>query len=465
MLKNMNLTNVAAACHGELHNCSNPEGVYINGAVIDSRQVEDGFLFVAVKGERVDGHDFVKDLLNGPAACALVEVAPEDCDKPYIVVPSTLIALKEIAAFYRQQLNLKVVGITGSVGKTSTKEMIASVLAQKYNVLKTEGNFNNEIGLPLTIMRIRDEHEVAVLEMGISDFDEMHRLAAIGNPDISVITNIGTCHLENLGDRDGVLRAKTEMFDHLTERGLAILNGEDDKLATVLSVNGKAPVFFGIHPEDATVPLVGYATNVKNLGLDGMQATIHYEDSAFDVHIHVPGIHNVANAVAATCVAKEWGLTDAEIQAGVNAAGTITGRSNLIHADNGLTIIDDCYNANPMSMKEALNILDTASGRKIAVLGDMGELGVNERSLHREVGEHMADLHIDELYAAGELSAEIVAGARSVAPQTTIHAFATRDELLAALTEDVKPGDTVLVKASHFMSFTKIVNDLKALQF
>ena len=163
MLKNMNLTNVAAACHGELHNCSNPDEVYINGAVIDSRQVEDGYLFVAVKGERVDGHDFVVDLLNGPAACALVEVAPQNCDKPYIVVPSTLVALKEIAAFYRQQLDIKVVGITGSVGKTSTKEMIASVLAQKYNVLKTEGNFNNEIGLPLTIMRIRDEHEVAAI--------------------------------------------------------------------------------------------------------------------------------------------------------------------------------------------------------------------------------------------------------------------------------------------------------------
>ncbi|MCR5640904.1 MAG: UDP-N-acetylmuramoyl-tripeptide--D-alanyl-D-alanine ligase [Lachnospiraceae bacterium] len=464
MLKNMNLTNVAAACHGQLQNCDAPDTTYIEGAVTDSRQVQPGYLFVAVKGERVDGHSFVPDLLK-QGAFALVEDAPTEAAGPYIVVPSTLIALKEIAAFYRQQLDIKVVGITGSVGKTSTKEMIASVLAQKYNVLKTEGNFNNEIGLPLTIMRIRDEHEVAVLEMGISDFDEMHRLATIGNPDISVITNIGTCHLENLGDRDGVLRAKTEMFDHLTSRGLAILNGEDDKLATVSQVNGKTPVFFGIDKDAASVPLRGYATDVANLGLDGMQATIHYEDSAFPVHIHVPGIHNVANAVAATCVAKEWGLSDAQIQSGVNAAGTITGRSNLIHADNGLTIIDDCYNANPMSMKEALNILDTAQGRKIAVLGDMGELGVNERALHREVGEHMADLAIDELYTAGELSEEIVAGARERAPQTSIHAFATRDDLLDMLKKDVKPGDTVLVKASHFMSFTKIVNDLKSLEF
>ena len=358
MLKNMNLTNVAAACHGELHNCENPDTTYINGAVIDSRQVESGFLFVAVKGERVDGHDFVPDLLAKGAACALVEVAPKGNVGPYILVPSTLVALKEIAAFYRQQLDITVVGITGSVGKTSTKEMMASVLSQKYNVLKTEGNFNNEIGLPLTIMRIRDEHEVAVLEMGISDFDEMHRLATIGNPDFAVITNIGTCHLENLGDRDGVLRAKTEMFDHLTSRGLAILNGEDDKLATVTSVNGKAPIFFGIDQNAANVPLVGYATDVQNLGLDGMQATLHHCDSTIDVHIHVPGIHNVANAVAAMCVAKELDLSDDEIRSGVNAAGTITGRSNLIHAENGITIIDDCYNANPMSMKEALNILN-----------------------------------------------------------------------------------------------------------
>lgn len=228
----MTIENIAAACEGTFVGDRNLVTKEIAGAVTDSRQIQKDYLFIPIKGARVDGHDFIPQVFEQGALVVLSDHALPEETGPYILVSSTTEAMKKIAAFYRTQLSCKVVGITGSVGKTSTKEMIASVLEQRYKVLKTEGNFNNEIGLPLTIFKIRAKHEVAVLEMGISDFGEMHRLAAMARPDIGVITNIGLCHLENLGTRDGILQAKTEMFDHLQVDGTVILNGDDDKLST-----------------------------------------------------------------------------------------------------------------------------------------------------------------------------------------------------------------------------------------
>ncbi|MCR5654309.1 MAG: UDP-N-acetylmuramoyl-tripeptide--D-alanyl-D-alanine ligase [Lachnospiraceae bacterium] len=463
MLKNMTLTNIAKAVGGTLLGANEPDTTQISGAVIDSRLVKEGFLFFAVKGERVDGHKFVEDVFEKGAACVIVEDVPADPKGPYIQVPSTLQALKDVAAFYRKQLSIPIVGITGSVGKTSTKEMIASVLSQKYNVLKTEGNFNNEIGLPLTILRIREEHEAAVVEMGISDFGEMHRLATIAQPDISVITNIGTCHLEFLGDRDGVLKAKTEMFDHLTERGTAILNGDDDKLATITEVNGKKPFFYGVKKQGNAVAehISAYASNVVGRGLEGITATIHMPEDTFTVHIGLPGMHNVYNAMAAACVGRELSLTAKEIAAGINKATTISGRTNLIRLKQNITLIDDCYNANPVSMKEALDILNLAKGRSIAVLGDMGELGADEKALHRSVGEHFEHLSIDVLFTVGELSKEIAAGAKKVTEKTAIYSFDSKDVMIKELLACISPGDAVLVKASHFMDFPAVVEAVR----
>ena len=362
--------------------------------------------------------------------------------------------MKKIARFYRRSLDIKVIGITGSVGKTSTKEMIASVLAQKYNVLKTEGNFNNEIGLPLTIFKIRDEHEVAVLEMGISDFGEMHRLAEMANPDVCVITNIGLCHLENLIDRDGILKAKTESFEHLTANGMAVLNGDDDKLCTKTEVNGRQTVFYGIG-EGKEI----YATDVEAIGLTGTKAVIHLPDAKFAVEIPIAGEHNVYNALAAVGVARELGLTAEEMKRGIESVQTIGGRSNLIHR-NGLTIIDDCYNANPVSMKASIDVLSKAPGRKIAVLGDMGELGADEKALHYSVGEHFAGKGIDMLFCAGELSREIAEAVKTSSPTTEVYHFITKEELSEVLKEQCKEGDTILVKASHFMNFPEIVKAL-----
>lgn len=450
-MPNMTLKNIALACEGDYVGDEALLDKVICGAVIDSRLVEEDYLFIPIKGERVDGHKFIPQVFEKGACCVLSEVGLENPAGPYIRVASSEAALKKLAAFYRQSLPIKVVGITGSVGKTSTKEMIASVVSQKYNVHKTAGNFNNEIGLPLTVFGIRAEHEVAILEMGISDFNEMHRLAAVANPDICVITNIGLCHLENLGTRDGILQAKTECFEHMKEGGLAILNGDDDKLSTKKYVNGRDTVFYGIGETNEI-----YATDVENLGFEGMRAVIHTPQGEFDAHITIPGEHNVYNALAATAVGLELGLTLAEIQTGIAEAKTIAGRTNLIKA-NGYHVIDDCYNANPVSMEAALDVLSHAKGRTIAVLGDMGELGENEKSLHFSVGKCVAEKKIHTLFCAGSLAAEYQAGAKD---GCQVFYFENRDDMIESLLSYVKEGDNILIKASHFMDFPKVVEAL-----
>ena len=363
--------------------------------------------------------------------------------------------------------------ITALLGASTA--FVEAVLAQKYNVLKTEGNLNNEIGLPLTIFKIREEHQVAVLEMGISEFGEMDRLSTMANPDICVITNIGLCHLENLITRDGILKAKTESFAHLTPDGIAVLNGDDDKLCDKKVVNGKPAVFYGIEKaakvaetEEGQKTLAEktvYATNVEAVGLTGTKAAIHYPsretggEVTMEVTIPIAGEHNVYNALAAVSVARELGLTCEEMKRGIESVQTIGGRSNLIHK-NGVTIIDDCYNANPVSMKASIDVLSKAPGRKIAVLGDMGELGAEEKQLHYMVGEHFAGKGIDALYCAGILSQEIAKAVRACSSETEVHDYEDKADLIKDLVKEVQSGDTVLVKASHFMGFPEIVKKL-----
>ncbi len=465
LMPGMTLENIARACKGRYTGNEKLLSERISGAVTDSRQVTDGYLFIPIKGERVDGHDFIPQVFAQGALAVLSEKELENPAGPYILVESSTQAMKDIAAFYRSQIRAKVVGITGSVGKTSTKEMIASVLEEKYSVLKTAGNFNNEIGLPLTLFRIRDYHDVAVVEMGISDFGEMHRLGAMARPDISVITNIGYCHLENLGDRDGVLRAKTEVFDHLNDNARIILNGDDDKLATKAQVSITKSqlidsIYYGLGASsEYGITKQIYATDVENLGFDGMTARVHTPKGAFDVHIHIPGEHNVYNALCATAVGLEFGLDLDMIKAGIEKAKTIAGRTNFIKA-NDMTIIDDCYNANPVSMKTSLEILSHAKGRHIAVLGDMGELGSDEAALHYEVGEAVGRYRIHTLFCAGKLAVNYAEAAKKVNPECDVHYFENRDDMLAELKAYVQKGDTILVKASHFMEFTEVVTQI-----
>ena len=428
----MTIENIAAACEGTFVGDRNLVTKEIAGAVTDSRQIQKDYLFIPIKGARVDGHDFIPQVFEKGALVVLSDHALPEETGPYILVSSTTEAMKKIAAFYRTQLSCKVVGITGSVGKTSTKEMIASVLEQRYKVLKTEGNFNNEIGLPLTIFKIRAKHEVAVLEMGISDFGEMHRLAAMARPDIGVITNIGLCHLENLGTRDGILQAKTEMFDHLQVDGTVILNGDDDKLSTKKEVNGKPVIFYGVGADSAfDIKKDIYATDIENHGY---------------------------NALAGTAVGLQLGLSIREIAQGIASVQTIAGRTNLLHV-KGMTVIDDCYNANPVSMKASIDVLAHTSGRRIAVLGDMGELGAEEKELHRSIGKAVAASGIDALFCAGTLAEEYASEAKAN-PECEVHYKKTREEMTEELLAYVKEGDTVLVKASHFMEFPKVVEAL-----
>lgn len=453
-MKNLTLERIAMICDGVYFGSETDKGKEISSITTDSRKAEQGSLFAAIKGERVDGHSFIPSVFEKGALCVISE---QELDMPagnYIKVDSTLDALKAIAEDYLEQLAIPVVGITGSVGKTSTKEMVAAVLSQKYNTLKTAGNFNNELGLPLTVFRLRDEHEMAVLEMGISDFGEMHRLAKIAKPDTCVITNIGQCHLEFLGDRDGILRAKTEIFDFLRPDGHIILNGDDDKLETVKEVRGIRPVFFGIDCENEI-----YADHIEKRGLDGISCRIHTQQGSFKTLIPIPGIHMVLNALAGTAVGLQYGLTLDEIRAGIESLQPVGGRFHIIKTEQ-YTIIDDCYNANPVSMKASLEVLQDGLGRKVAILGDMGELGADEVQLHYGVGEFAGGLDIDCCICVGPLCRNLADGILSVNQQMQVHCVDTLQELLKKLPAYLQAQDTVLVKASHFMHFEKIVEKL-----
>ena len=454
-MKNLTLENIAQVCGGTYYGSADKLQEEVTSIITDSRKAENGCLFVPIVGERVDAHKFIPQVMAAGALATLSERVLEDADFPYIVVESSLQAVKDIAEFYLKQLQIPVVGITGSVGKTSTKEVIASVLSQKYRTLKTQGNFNNELGLPLTVFRLRDEDEMAVLEMGISDFGEMTRLAKIARPDTCVITNIGTCHLENLGDRDGVLKAKTEIFKFLRPDGHIVLNGDDDKLATVKGHEEIKPVFFGMD-KDCQV----YGDEIVSRGLKGMTCMIHMGDTAFKVDIPMPGRHMVSNALAAAAVGRLYGLNAEQIKNGIESLEPVSGRFNMIETDKFM-IVDDCYNANPMSMKASLDVLQDGLGRKVAILGDMGELGTDEAALHEGVGVHAGQCRIDACICVGPLAAHIAEKASQTNPDLTVIREKDLESLLKNLNTYVKPGDTILVKASHFMKFENVV---KALQ-
>ena len=456
-MQNMTLENIAKCLNKPLYQAAGKEQQEIIGAVLDSRKVAEGFVFFATRGEKVDGHSFIPQVAEKKAALVICEEAPT-VDIPYILVEDTFVALKEVAAFYREQLSIPIVGVTGSVGKTSTKEMIAAALGAKFNVLKTQGNFNNEVGLPLTILSIRPEHEVAVVEMGISDFGEMHRLSRIAKPDVCVITNIGQCHLENLIDRDGVLKAKTEIFDFMQEDGFVVLNGDDDKLATVQEVKGRKPYFFGLGKEGVLTDKSAVATDIQNHGLFGSDFKMSLFGQELEASVPLPGQHMVINALAAATVGKLLGMEEEDILKGIASVQATGGRSNIMKlADK--TVIDDCYNANPVSMKAAIDLLMMAQGRKVVILGDMFELGTDELALHREVGMYAAMARLDGMTFIGNLSKEMYEGAMKLRAMPQY--YPDKEAFFAAHKPEDFADATVLVKASHGMHFEEIVEWLK----
>lgn len=410
---------------------------------------------------------------------------PADQWGSYLLVEDSLQALRDIAEAYRKKLEIKVVGITGSSGKTSTKELMAAVLSEKYHVLKTEGNLNNEIGVPLTLLRIREEHQVAVVEMGISDFGEMHRLSRMARPNVCVITNIGQSHLKDLKTRDGILKAKSEIFDYMSEDAEICLNGEDDKLSTLKEVKGRKPHFFGIggNPEEEVV-----MEEIIGRGLWGSDASVLFREGLyggkepggvrFPVHIPLPGEHMVLNAAAAACVGGLLGMTEEEIFAGLAGAVPVSGRDNILRMPR-YTLIDGCYNANPASMKAAIDLLAMADTEKVAILGDMFNLGEDSRAYHGQMGVWAVEKGIHRILCVGEESREMYLEAKrkieadyietkqqSGKPVAEALYFPHRQALMEALVEDLDKltpeGSTVLVKASHGMKFNKVLDFLRA---
>ena len=453
-MKNLTIENIAKVCGGTLYGTAfiKENSKEAAGVVLDSRLLKEDYVFIATKGERVDGHKFISSVFEKGALAVICEELPNDLTGPCIQVKDSFLALKKLAAFYRQQLDIKVIGITGSVGKTSTKEFVAGVLSAKYNVWKTQGNFNNEVGLPLTVLQLRDEHEIAVLEMGISDFGEMHRLSEIAKPDICMITNIGQCHLEFLGDRDGVLKAKTEIFDFMNPEGKIFVNGDDDKLITLKETWKDKLITFGRNKSNDV-----FATGEIAKGLLGSVADIQGKVNLLSVQIPLPGEHMVLNALAAGAVADELGLSAEEIKEGMKKVESVSGRSNIIPFLN-FVMIDDCYNANPVSMKAAVDLLQSANARKVAILGDMFELGDEEKELHYEVGKYSTG-KVDFLICIGNLAKYIYEGAMEDKPEDmAVLYLKEKEDLYPCLKDIIIPQDTILLKASHGMGFADIVS-------
>ncbi|MCR4671937.1 MAG: UDP-N-acetylmuramoyl-tripeptide--D-alanyl-D-alanine ligase [Lachnospiraceae bacterium] len=463
-MKNLTIPAIAGICKGTVNGEVTAPAREALGFVTDSRQVLPGYVFIAAKGENSDGHNYIASAFEKGALAVVAQHIPEGIspEGPVILVRDSFEALRDIAAFYRRQLGIKVVGITGSVGKTSTKEIIASVLSQRFRTHKTEGNYNNEIGLPLTVLRIPEDAELAVLEMGIDDVGEMHMLSRVAAPDAAVITNIGECHLEKLGDRDGVLREKTGIFEYLSEDGMAFLNGDDDKLQTVKEVKGRKPVSFGLREADDV-----WAGNVQDRGLLGSTSLIHIGGREIPVQVNIPGIQMQINAAAAAAVGSWFGLTDEEIRKGIEEARTIAGRNNLIKTGS-LVIDDDCYNASPSAVRAALDMLSGVPGRRAAVLGDMFELGEYEVRLHEETGAYAAKSGCEVLIFVGDLARHMYEGARAHSETCSqgaeVYYFPDKASLSEALPGLLKKGDTVLVKASHGMGLSETVDFLRGLK-
>ena len=421
----------------------------ITAITTDSRTITPGCLFAAIPGARADGHDFVPAVAEMGAACALVNRFVEG-NIPQIAVPDTQAALRQIAAFYRSQFDIPFVGVTGSVGKTTAKEMIAAVLSARFDTLKTEKNFNNELGVPLTLFRLRKHHEAAVVEMGISGFGEMTRLTDMVHPQIAVFTLIGDAHLEFLGDRRGVLRAKTEMLGGMPHNGTVIANGDDELLRS--HDFGRRTVLFGTG-ENCDIR----AVEIRNDGTAGMFCVIEGDGRHIPVRIPAFGQHLVYAALMGAAVGMELGLTDEEIRQGITRFETVGSRGRIVETGY-ITVLDDCYNANPTSTESALKSLIALPGRHIAILGDMLELGENAAALHYSLGRTAAALGV-RLLCCGELSRYTASGAG----EDTCW-FADTSSLLEALPKLVQAGDAVLVKASHAMGFEAVVKALEALE-
>lgn len=436
---------IGAKCRGDSE---------VSGVCIDTRKLKKGDLFVAIKGERVDGHDLIEQAFSLGASGAVSTHDIEGYDN-IIIVEDTVKALMGLAKYYRSLFSVFTVGVTGSVGKTSTKEMIYTILNKAQKTLKTEGNFNNEIGLPLTVFELDSSYKNAVFEMGMSDFGEIKALAKICNPTIGVITNIGVSHIENLGSRENILKAKLEMVDEMPHDAPLVLNADDDMLCDVGGKIEHPIIYYGIeNTADVT------ARDISQRGIE-TQFTISFYGKEIRASIPTIGRHNVYNALAAFCVGVIAQMKPEDIVSAMQHYHNYGMRQN-ISILNGITIIADCYNASPNSMEAAIDVITNieCEGKRMCVFGDMLELGDISEEAHLEVGRQVARTRVDMLICYGEGGKIIKRGAVMVGMKNVIH-FQTKKEIALYLAENLQSGDAVVFKASRGVALENIIDDLR----
>ncbi len=443
-IQNITLSFIASATGGEIIFGSGDE--VIKSISTDSRDCSGVDLFIAISGENFDGNKFIPSACQGGAKGYISSGNCEYTDCSFALkVADTRKALLDIAAAYRRQFDISIVGLTGSVGKTTTKELISSVLQTERNIIKTQGNFNNEIGLPFTMFGIRDEHEIGVIEMGMSNFGEISRLTRCAAPNVAVITNIGESHIEYLGSREGILKAKCEIFEGLDENGTVILNGDDELLFGLKGKTSFKTIYYGI--ENAACDVVAGNICAGNNG-------ISFTALGKEFFINLSGMHNVLNALCAIAVGRTYGLSDESIKKGL-ASYKSTGIRQSITEKDGIKVITDCYNAAPTSVKAAIDVLTSvAEGRKIAVLGDMLELGEKSPDYHKEIGEYAARNKVDVLVLTGKYAHFTAEGGCDC--EVSIHTG--NESIEKYLRENLREGDTVLFKASRVMKLEEVAN-------
>ena len=421
---------------------SPPNDASFTGITTDSRQVTPGMLFAALSGEHFDGHEYIQQA-NELGAVAVLVCRKVETDLPVLQVTDVLAALGILAGYWRKQCPAKVVGITGSNGKTTVKEMVASILRQQGTVLATEGNFNNELGLPLTLFRLDTSHEYAVVEMGASYPGDIAYLAGITRPDVGVITNIGPAHLQGFITMEGVARAKGELFAALPENGVAVINAAEPWVDLWLSINKAGTVYYFGGEGENHIQARGNAEEV----------VVSTPLGEFSLQLPLPGEHNLTNALAATAVCLALDIPLADIKTGLEAVKPVRGRLSLVHANAGWTVIDDTYNANPASLYAALQVLARQSGEPWLVLGDMKELGSDSRKMHAELGDAARSLGVKRLFALGDASTATV----DAFGPSAVH-FSNKDRLIEALRSQLKPGVACLVKGSRSMGMEHVVS-------
>ncbi|MFJ7748203.1 UDP-N-acetylmuramoyl-tripeptide--D-alanyl-D-alanine ligase [Peribacillus sp. NPDC097295] len=436
------------------------ELIEIHGVTIDSRAVTKGCLFVPLKGEQVDGHQYVRNALAQGAAASFwqKDIPNPPTDLPIILVENTEKALQELARAYREQLKIKVIGVTGSNGKTTTKDMTAALLATTYKVHKTNGNFNNHLGLPLTILSMGEETEAAVLEMGMSSRGEIEFLSKLAKPDVAIITNIGESHLLDLGSREEIANAKLEIVEGLAQGGTLIYHGDEPLLESRIQkeFTHLRVISFGRTERNDLFPLT------ITQGADSTSFTLGGVNQG-DYHIPVLGQHNVLNALAAILAAKELQIDNEAIHKGLEAIRLTNMRMEMVEGANGQKIINDAYNASPTSVKAAIELIEGLSGfrNKILVLGDMLELGASEKDFHLKIGELIAVDHIDKVYTYGPLADYIAKGASKTFAADNVRSFQDKQLLIETLKASTEANDLILVKASRGMKLEEVVKDLQ----